>query len=65
MRVILVSLFTIAAAGLFGVSGTSAATPSAGAIRKAAAKASLVTRAKCRYARRCTYWGCSEEAICN
>jgi hypothetical protein len=65
MRIILVVSLTIAAAGLLG-GGSSAATTSAGAISKAATKASLVTKVfKCRTVRRCSTFNCAWQEECN
>jgi hypothetical protein len=64
MRIILISLFAITAVGLVGAEKASAAPPSASAICKAAAAASLVSKARCHVVRRCSYFGCSYEEVC-
>jgi hypothetical protein len=64
MRIIITLFVAIAAIGLVGIEETSAAAPSAGAICKAAAAASLVSKAHCRVVRKCSYFGCSYEEVC-
>jgi hypothetical protein len=63
MRVVICLLFVIAAVGLVGSEKASAAS-SAGAICKAAAAASLISKAHCRVVRKCSYFGCSYEEVC-
>jgi hypothetical protein len=66
MRKLTTLLFLIAAAGFFATGSASAAplslTPAT--VCKAAAQASMVTKAGCRVVRRCGYFGCSYEQVC-
>jgi hypothetical protein len=51
---------------MFVTVGTGSAAPlAAGAICKAAGKASLVSKAHCRVVRKCGYFGCSYEEVCS
>jgi len=67
MRIIvsLVAISLFATVGLLGTPGTSAATPAASAITKAATAASLVSTVRCRVVRRCSYFNCSYEEVCD
>ncbi len=65
MRIILIVLFTIAAGGLAGSTKSSAAVPCGGVIGEAAAATTLVSKARCRTVRRCSYFGCSYEQVCD
>jgi len=59
------SLLAIAAV-TFAATGTVSAAPLAPtAVCKAAGKVSLVSKAHCRVVRRCSYYGCSYEEVCN
>ena len=54
-----------AAAVIFVATGTASAAPlSATAVCKAAAAASMVSKAGCRVVRKCSYFGCSYEQVC-
>jgi hypothetical protein len=65
MRNITMSLLAIATV-MFVTTGAAYAAPlSSTAICRAAAKTSLVSKAHCRIVRRCSYWGCSYEEVCN
>ena len=63
MRKVMIVLFAIAAV-TFVATGAASAAPFAGAVCKAAAKASMVTKAHCRVVRRCGYFGCSYDEVC-
>jgi len=63
MRKRIVFLFAIAAVG-FVATGAASAAPFSPAVCKAAAKASLITKAGCRVVRKCGYFGCSYEQVC-
>ncbi len=65
MRIILIVLFTITAGGLAGVAKSSAAVTCGGVIEQAAAATTLVAKARCRTVRRCSYFGCSYEQVCD
>ena len=65
MRKITMSLLGTAAV-MFVMAGTASAAPLApAAVCKAAAKASMVAKVHCRVVRRCSYFGCSYEEVCN
>jgi hypothetical protein len=65
MRKITMSLLAIAAV-MFVIAGTASAAPLApAAVCKAAVKTSMVSKAHCRVVRRCGYFGCSYEEVCN
>jgi threonine aldolase len=65
MRKITMSLLGIAAV-MFVMTGTASAAPLApAAICKAASKTSFVSKAHCHVVRRCSYFGCSYEQVCN
>jgi hypothetical protein len=64
MRIILIALFAIAAGALPGATPASAAAVCGDTIHKAAAAASMVSKAKCRTVRRCGYFGCSYDEVC-
>jgi hypothetical protein len=65
MRNITLSLLAIATALFVTTAAASAAPLSSTAMCRAAAKTSLVSKAHCRIVRRCSYWGCSYEEVCN
>ena len=64
MRKIMILLFAIAAVAFVGAGAASAASLSPAAVCKAAAKASMITKAGCRVVRKCNYFGCSYEQVC-
>jgi len=65
MRKIMRSLLATAAV-MFVMAGMASAAPLApAAICKAASKTSFVSKAHCRVVRRCSYFGCSYEEVCN
>jgi hypothetical protein len=64
MRKLMIFLFAIAAIA-FAATAAASAAPFAGALCKAAGKASLVSKAHCRVVRTCGYFGCSYEEVCN
>jgi hypothetical protein len=61
MRIVTTFLFAVTAVALVGTGTASAAPPAAGAVCKAAAAASMVSKAHCRVVRKCGYFGCSYE----
>ena len=63
MRKIVIFLFAIAAI-TFAAGGAASAAPFSSAVCKAAANASIVTKAGCRVVRKCSYFGCSYEQVC-
>ena len=63
MRKFMIFLFAIAVV-TFIATGAASAAPFSAAVCKAAAKASMVTKAHCRVVRRCGYFGCSYEEVC-
>ena len=65
MRTITTLSLAIAAVMFVTAGAASAAPLSAGAICKAAGKASLVSKVHCRVVRRCGYFGCSYEEVCS
>ncbi len=65
MRIILIALLAVAAGGLLGATRTSAEMTSGSAIHKAAAATSVISKARCRVVRRCGYFGCSYEEVCD
>jgi hypothetical protein len=62
-----ITMFSLAiVAAMFVTAGTASAAPlSPGAICKAAAKTSFVSKVHCRVVRRCGYFGCSYEEVCS
>jgi hypothetical protein len=60
----LMTLFFAVAVSLVASSPASAAPFSSAAVCKAAAKASMVSKAHCRVVRRCGTFGCSYEEVC-
>jgi hypothetical protein len=65
MRKIMSSLLATAAV-MFVMAGMASAAPlSPAPVCKAAAKASMVSKAHCHVVRRCSYYGCSYEEVCN
>ena len=65
MRKIMRSLLATAAV-MFVMAGMASAAPLApAAICKAASKTSFVSKAHCHVVRRCSYFGCSYEEVCN
>jgi hypothetical protein len=66
MRKFTILLFLIAAVGFVGTGSASAAplSPAPAAICKAAAQASMISKAGCRVVRRCGYFGCSYDQVC-
>jgi hypothetical protein len=64
MRKVMIFLFAIAAVTLAATGAASAAPFSPAAVCKAAAKASVISKAGCRVVRKCGYFGCSYEQVC-
>jgi hypothetical protein len=65
MRKVMIFLFAIAAVTFLASGAASAAPFSPAAICKAAAKASVISKAGCRVVRKCGYFGCSYEQVCS
>jgi hypothetical protein len=63
MRKVMIFLFAIAAV-TFLATGAASAAPFSPAVCKAAAKASVISKAGCRVVRKCGYFGCSYEQVC-
>jgi hypothetical protein len=63
MRKVMIFLSAIAAV-TFLATGAASAAPFAPAVCKAAAKASVISKAGCRVVRKCGYFGCSYEQVC-
>ena len=63
MRKLMIFLFA-AAAVTFAATGAVSAAPFSTAICKAAAKASMISKAGCRVVRKCGYFGCSYDQVC-
>jgi hypothetical protein len=64
MRKVMIFLLAIAAV-TFLASGAASAAPFSPAVCKAAAKASVISKAGCRVVRKCGYFGCSYEQVCS
>jgi hypothetical protein len=64
MRKVMIFLFAIAAV-TFLASRAASAAPFSPAVCKAAAKASVISKAGCRVVRKCGYFGCSYEQVCS
>jgi len=62
MRKLMIFLFA-AAAVIFAATGAASAAPFSPAVCKAAAKASVISKAGCRVVRKCGYFGCSYEEV--
>ena len=65
MSKITMSLFAVATVMFVTTGAASAAPLPAGAVCKAASKTSLMSKVHCRVVRRCGYFGCSYEQVCN
>jgi len=65
MRQLTIFLFAVAAVTFTAAGAASAAPPACAALCKAAAKASLVSKAGCRVVRHCGYFGCSYDQVCS
>jgi hypothetical protein len=64
LRKVTTFFFAIAAVALLATGAACAAPFSPTAICKAAAKASMISRAGCRVVRKCGYFGCSYDQVC-
>jgi hypothetical protein len=60
-----VMIFLLAIAAVLASGAASAAPFSPAAVCKAAAKASVISKAGCRVVRKCGYFGCSYEQVCS
>jgi len=65
MRKLGTFLFALVAVTIVSTGPAPAASFSSAAVCKAAGKASLVSKVHCRVVRKCSYFGCSYEEVCN
>jgi hypothetical protein len=63
MQKLVIFLFETAAV-TFAATGAASAAPFSPAVCKAAAKASVISKARCHVVRKCGPFGCSYEEVC-